>query len=266
MGSRLAALVNEPRARAAVRRPRPSRTPPPRPAPSERPHLGSRGPLRCREEQQSRPFFRVGVGCGTFASMTAQDDLTPFLRATDVIDYEHPAVRERARILAAGEPTAMARRSFEWVRDEIRHSADFHVETVSCSASEALAEQAGLCLSKSHLLTALLRANGIPAGLVYQRLEHRGRFVLHGLVAVRLPEVGWYRCDPRGNKPGVNAQFTPPIERLAFARSPGVIDVPGIFPDPVPEVVHALRSSRTLEESLDALPDLLDGAEALYPG
>jgi transglutaminase-like putative cysteine protease len=192
--------------------------------------------------------------------------MAPFLRATDVIDHDHPAVHERALALTAGGPPETACRSFEWVREEIRHSADFRVQTVTCTASEALAAKAGLCLSKSHLLVALLRANGLPAGLVYQRLKYRGRFVLHGLVAVHLPEFGWYRCDPRGNKPGVDAQFVPPVERLAFTAGPDIIDVPGIFPDPLPEVVRALRSSRTLQESLDALPDLPDRINANYPG
>ncbi len=158
-----------------------------------------------------------------------------------------------------------ARRSFEWVRDEIRHSADFRVDIVTCSASETLIAKAGLCLAKSHLLAALLRANGIPAGLVYQRLKFQGRFVLHGLVAVRLPRVGWYRCDARGNKQGVNAQFVPPTERLAFATGPDIIDVPGIFADPLAEVVRALRTSHTLKESLAALPDLPRGAVGAFP-
>lgn len=188
--------------------------------------------------------------------MTPADLFGRFLRATEVVDHDHPVVRARALALGADDPTESARRLFEWVRDEIRHAADCRVDTVSCAASEVLTAGAGLCLAKSHLLAALLRANGIPAGFVYQRISFRGRFVLHGLVAVHLPNIGWYRCDPRGNKPGVNAQFTPPAERLAFSTGPEVIEVPGIFAEPLPEVVRALRESRTLEESLGALPDL----------
>ncbi len=196
--------------------------------------------------------------------MTSRD-LAPFLRATDIIDHDHPTVRARALALSAGGSTETARRLFEWVRDDIRHAADFRMDTVACTASDTLVAKAGLCMAKSHLLAALLRANGIPAGLVYQRLKYRGRFVLHGLVAVRLPGVGWYRCDARGNKPGVDAQFAPPVERLAFMAGPNIIDVPGIFPDPLPEVVRALRASRTLEDSLNSLPDLPDDARSVYP-
>src|SRR5437867_9797512 len=100
-----------------------------------------------------------------------------------------------------------------------------------CAASEVLRARTGFCYAKSHLLVALLRANGVPAGLCYQRLaldETGSAFCLHGLAAVWLPAVGWYRIDPRGNKPGVDAQLAPPVERLAFAaRLPGEYLFPG---------------------------------------
>ena len=90
---------------------------------------------------------------------------------------------------------------------------DFGRVEVTCRASDVLAARTGFCYAKSHLLAALLRANGIPAALCYQRLSIDGQgppFCLHGLNAVHLPEHGWYRIDARGNKPGVDAQFTPP--------------------------------------------------------
>lgn len=42
-------------------------------------------------------------------------------------------------------------------------------------------------------------------------------YCLHGLNAVYLEQYGWYRINARGNKPGVNAAFSPPIEALAFS-------------------------------------------------
>ena len=148
-----------------------------------------------------------------------------YLRPTEVMDCDHPEVRHLARALADGvsDPTAIAKRSFEWVRDEIRHSGDFQVNQPTCAASEVLRHKAGWCYAKSHLLAALLRANGIPAGLCYQRLAMDGgthRFMLHGLNAVLLPEFGWYRIDPRGNKPGVDARFDPPNDPGNRAKSP----------------------------------------------
>ena len=184
-----------------------------------------------------------------------------FLESTDVVDWMHPEVREQAGRLADGlsDAAAVARRSFEWVRDEVQHSRDAGTTVLTCSASEVLRERSGYCYAKSHLLAALLRANGIPAGFCYQRLsrdDNGAPYSLHGLNAVMLPEIGWYRIDPRGNKPGVDAQFTPPVERLAFKISlPGEADLPGILARPLPVVVNALRSHDSVASLWDSLPD-----------
>ncbi len=88
------------------------------------------------------------------------------------------------------------------------------------SASAVLDAGSGLCLAKSHLLVALWRACGLPAGFCYQRLlfdTDGGLYVTHGLAAVWLPAFGWYRCDARGNtKEGIDCAFTPGTESLAY--------------------------------------------------
>ena len=184
-----------------------------------------------------------------------------FIKATTIIDWNHPLVALKARELATGLTRAedIARRCFEWVRDEIQHSADFKRNPVTCSASDVLAAGTGYCYAKSHLLAALLRANGISAGLCYQRLsiDDRGApFSLHGLNALYLPEIGWYRVDCRGNKIGVDAQFTPPIERLAFRLAfPEERSFPEILSEPLPVVVNALRTFHTWDELYKNLPD-----------
>lgn len=170
----------------------------------------------------------------------------PFLRPTAHVDWISPNVVALAVELGAGETEVpdIARRCFEWVRDQIRHTVDRGDDVVTARASDVLESGTGFCFAKSHLLVALLRANGIRAGFVYQRLafdDERRAYGLHGLVAVDLPEHGWYRCDPRGNKPGISAQFTPPAERLAYrANRPGEVLFPKVYPDPVGIVVRAL--------------------------
>lgn len=186
-----------------------------------------------------------------------------YLRSTEIIDWQHPAVLSKAKSLAGDNLTDTARRCFEFVRDEILHSYDHRLNPVTCRASEVLQHRTGYCYAKSHLLAALLRASGIPAGMCYQRLElgdysAPGKYCLHGLNAVYLPEVGWYRIDARGNKPSVNAQFSPPVEQLAFRISdPGEADLAGIRPDPLPVVVDALRTHATYDALAAHLPDLL---------
>ncbi len=180
--------------------------------------------------------------------------MDPFLGESATIDHGDAAVRALAAELRAEDPVETARRAYEWVRDRIVHTADRPSDQITCAASEVLRAGTGLCFAKSHLLAALLRANAIPAALAYQRLRSDDRFVLHGLVACRLPEHGWYLCDPRGNRAGVDARFTPPEERLAYT-GPDVVRIPGLFPDPLPAVVEALRRHRTFREIWANLPD-----------
>jgi transglutaminase-like putative cysteine protease len=187
--------------------------------------------------------------------------LNEYLKSTEIIDWQHPAVFKLAQELSAGGQGTVfvfAQRCFEWVRDEVRHSYDFQLNPVTCCASEVLENRTGFCYAKSHLLAALLRANGIPAGLCYQRLHMEGEeFCLHGLNAIYLPEHGWYRVDARGNKTGVNAQFVPPEERLAFQiERQGEADLPEIWTDPLPQVVNALRSYQTYQDLAAHLPDI----------
>ncbi|WP_219114170.1 transglutaminase family protein [Janthinobacterium sp. UMAB-56] len=189
-------------------------------------------------------------------------DFSPYLSSSSYIDSEHPAVRAKAAGLAHGMAgdAAIARRCFEFVRDEIAHSWDFQRNPVTCRASDVLLHGTGYCYAKSHLLAALLRANGIPAGLCYQRLavgEVGPPFCLHGLNAVYLQEHGWYRIDARGNKPGVDAGFVPPREQLAFpVLAPEERDLPEIWPEPLPQVLLALTHYATVQDVAAHLPDI----------
>lgn len=188
-----------------------------------------------------------------------------YLSASSIIDFDHPEVLATAHRLAAGAGSEadIVRACFAFVRDEIAHSADYRRNPVTCRASDVLRHRTGFCYAKSHLLAALLRANGIPAGLCYQRLatgDSTAPYCLHGLNAVYLADVGWYRLDPRGNKAGVDARFDPPREALAFAaHGPGEGDLPGIHAEPLPVVTEVLERCGSYQEVLACLPDLAPG-------
>ncbi|GGC93111.1 transglutaminase-like domain-containing protein [Undibacterium terreum] len=185
-----------------------------------------------------------------------------FLAASSYIDWQHPAVNSKAAelALAATSHTDLISRCFHFVRDDIKHSSDYQMNPVTCRASDVLHYGTGYCYAKSHLLAALLRANGIPAALCYQRLALGAEgppYCLHGLNAVYLKEHGWYWMDARGNKPGVDAQFCPPLEKLAFpVVSTQERDLPGRWAEPLPEVVAALTGYATVQEVYEHLPDL----------
>jgi transglutaminase-like putative cysteine protease len=170
----------------------------------------------------------------------------PYLAAGDVVQADHPAVRAvAARLRQRHDDAQFARRAFEFVRDEVRHSFDAGDPTVAVTAAEVLEHRVGLCYAKSHLLAAVLRASGVPAGLCYQRLSTGdGGFVLHGLIAVHL-DGRWHRQDPRGNKPGVDARFSLDGPRLAFAIDPaaGERDYEPVFAAPDPGVLAVLRAT-----------------------
>lgn len=186
-----------------------------------------------------------------------------YLKASEVIDWQHLEIMKRAKQLALGfeTPMAIAQSCFEWVRDEIYHSYDYQMNPMTCRASDVLQYKTGYCFAKSHLLAALLRANQIPAGFCYQRLsidDQGAPYSLHGFNALYLPEVGWYRVDARGNKAGVNAQFTPPQEQLAYTiRLPEEADFPAILSEPLQIIVEVLQAQNTWDEILSNLPDVV---------
>jgi transglutaminase-like putative cysteine protease len=185
-----------------------------------------------------------------------------YLTSSEFIDWQTPAIKALAEKLAVGltDDEAIAKNCFEFVRDEIKHSRDYNLNPVTCKASDVLEHGSGYCYAKSHLLAALLRANSIPAGLCYQRLtidDEKPPFSLHGLNAVYLKNHGWYRIDARGNKQGVDAQFCPPVEKLAFALMvEGEADLPEIWPEPLPVIVKALTENSTVEQVAENLPDI----------
>ncbi|HBK53011.1 MAG TPA: ABC transporter ATP-binding protein, partial [Syntrophomonas wolfei] len=113
------------------------------------------------------------------------------------------------------------RSCYEWVRDNIYHSFDIDGTTVTCTASEVLQHKEGICYAKSHLLAAILRYLGIPAGFCYQKLvlddSDMSRLVIHGLNAIYIKSLNrWIRVDARGNNEEVHAEFSTEKECIAF--------------------------------------------------
>ncbi len=188
-------------------------------------------------------------------------DFNKYLEETKIINYSHPKVAALAKELAKDckDDEQIAKNCFLFVRDEIHHTGDFKDNITTLSASEVLEERTGWCYAKAHLLAALLRANGIPAGIIYQRLSHGEResrvFYLHALNEIYLKNHGWYKADPRGNKEGVDAQFMPPVEKLAFELKEGESMLQENFHKPLDVVVEALQNYKTFDSMIQNLPD-----------
>lgn len=176
--------------------------------------------------------------------------LDDYLAETEEVDFSHPAVAQCAEQLAAGAKSGQdyAQAAFEFVRDRISHSWDIRSHRVTRTASEVLRFEEGICYAKANLLCALLRRQGIPAGFCYQRLTLGDTpdtgYVIHALNAVYLAESGrWIRLDARGNKEGVDAQFSLGEEKLAFSvrKQYGEKDYGIIHSRPAPATMAALR-------------------------
>ncbi len=78
----------------------------------------------------------------------------------------------------------------------------------------------GICWTKSCLLAALLRANGIPSGS-YQLLtiveDDSEGHIIHALNTVYVKDSEkWIRIDARGNNDNQNTNFSLDYDQLAF--------------------------------------------------
>jgi len=150
-------------------------------------------------------------------------NLDAYLQQSYYLDYDDPHIQELVQKLnrIAASETERIRVAYEFVRDEISHSYDIRSEEVTRKASDVLLKKHGICYAKSHLLAAILRGMGVPSGICYQRLtlydKPEDGYCIHALNTVYINDLTkWIRLDARGNKAGIDAQFSIEEEKLAF--------------------------------------------------
>jgi transglutaminase-like putative cysteine protease len=190
-----------------------------------------------------------------------------YVEDTITIDWQTPPVMEKARALVSGcaDDAAKARAVYHFVRDEIAHTADAGRDELPCRASEVLEAGTGIGFSKSHLLAALLRAVGVPAGFCYQvlrRAEPEAGTLLYGFNGVYLPSgERWILLDARGNKPGLAAAFSTDEPRLAVTADParGEWIYPLIWTRPAALIVDLLSRNKSLSRIAEHVPEELAG-------
>lgn len=191
------------------------------------------------------------------------DNMDEYLKKDDVVNYENVNIIQLADSLwsNADSDVEYIKKAYEFVRDNISHSADINEDMLTCSASEVLAEGHGICFAKSHLLAALLRCKSIPTGFCYQKLilddETAPILIYHGLNGVYIKEYKmWIRLDARGNKEGVDAQFSLESEQLAFPirAEKGEEDGFVIYPDPDIKILQKFKNNKTRTGLWDDLP------------
>ncbi len=197
-----------------------------------------------------------------------RSDLARYLEDTELIDWQTPAVVERALSLSEGcdGRTEVVAALFAWVRDEIGHPLETGSELLTCRASHVLRERCGLSFARSHLLVALLRARGMPAGFGYQRIGRDAPetgHVLRGFAAVYLHDAECFApLDPQRDgaaMPGVAPDLE--LEHAKVAYEPdaeaGEETYPLIFARPHPAVVDVLSRAPDVRRALKGLPERL---------
>ncbi|WP_157131620.1 transglutaminase-like domain-containing protein [Piscinibacter gummiphilus] len=105
------------------------------------------------------------------ADLTLQDlpretpltDPAPWLRGERFIEVDDPAVRALAAGLRRTTPAETARAVYDWVRGHLEYAGYVPEDR---GAADALARRRGDCTEYAYLVTALARANGIPARMV----------------------------------------------------------------------------------------------------
>lgn len=193
--------------------------------------------------------------------------LDDYLLESEEVNYFHPIIKGKIDELFNPSQTEVekVKLAFEYVRDEISHSWDIQGKRVTCKASDVLAIKEGICYAKSNLLAALLRSQGIPTGFCYQRLmlfdtPEKG-YCIHTLNAAFLKTLHkWVRLDARGNKKGIDAQFSINEEKLAFTIQEefGEENYPTIYVHPHPKTINVLKEhTDVLEMYKHHLPQYL---------
>lgn len=187
-----------------------------------------------------------------------------FLTADQYIDYKHERIQALSRELFSPDMDNVekARTAYYFVRDQIPHSFDCNAQIITAKASDVLLHQTGICHAKANLLAALLRSQGIPTGFCFQRLtleeDDSLGYCVHCYNAVYLSGK-WIKLDARGNKEGVNAQFSMEEPVLAFYPRPEYEEhfYPGIYASPHQPTMTMLEEAKCLQDVMDNIPDVV---------
>lgn len=194
-----------------------------------------------------------------------KDRLDEYLSVSKYINWDDDSILAKAGEFKQkyADEISLVQAVYEFVRDEIKHSWDVQDKRVTKSAAEVLEQGVGICWAKANLLAALLRACGIPTGICYQYLTlgdvPETGFCIHALNAVYIKSLDrWIRLDARGNKAGIDAQFDPKQEKLAFQvhRELGEKDYRIVYAAPSDKLMQVLEENTdALSMYLNCLPD-----------
>ncbi len=159
------------------------------------------GVMTIRRESLSGPPIR-SEGAG---------ELTAFLKATPLIQSDHPKIRQKVtEIIAPGDPDQVkADKLVAWVNGNLEKRPVLSVP----NALETLENKVGDCNEHAALLAAFARAAGIPADVEAGVVYLRGRFFYHAWNVLYLRDRGgWVTAD------AVLGQMPADVTHIRFVR------------------------------------------------
>lgn len=190
-----------------------------------------------------------------------------FLEASEFIDYLDQGIQDKTSelFLDGMNEVQRTKTAYEFVRDAIPHSFDSNAKIITVRASDVLRYRTGICHAKANLLAALLRSQGIPTGFCFQHItlleDDSLGCCVHACNAVYCNHK-WVKLDVRGNKPGVNAQFSLSNPTLAFPIREGYDEFfwKGIYATPHLPTMKMLENAKCLQDVLERMPDMVEEA------
>jgi hypothetical protein len=135
-------------------------------------------------------------------------EMEPFLVPEFNIESDAEEILEKARHISGRDtnPIFVTRKLFKWVYQELEKKPVVSIP----SALEVLRTRVGDCNEHATLLTALLRASGIPARLCIGLVYTRGKFFYHAWTEAYVGE--WISMDATLNQMPVDATHIKLIE------------------------------------------------------
>lgn len=123
-----------------------------------------------------------------------------YLKENEYVDFSAPNIQKLCKELFTDKMTEREKlcSAFDYLRENVPHSFRVSTGHITTKASDTLKYKTGVCHAHSNLLCAVMRAEGIPAGLRFQRIvlceEPERQYCIHCFNAVYI--IGqWQMCD-----------------------------------------------------------------------
>ena len=185
-----------------------------------------------------------------------------FLEATKYVDYHEEVIQQMVRKLFSDGMSDLekTRAAYEFVRDEIPHSFDCNATIIVAKASDVLRYQNGICDAKANLLAALLRSQNIPTGFCYEHItlvaDDSLGYCVHAYNAAYL-DGRWIKLDARGNKEGINSQFSMGEPMLSYPPRAEYDEYffRWIYANPHQKTMDMLEAADSIQYIMDHIPE-----------